>query len=89
MFQRIDSLYHLESDNENEGRTLFIAKAKDSDLQGHSLGDPYFRDALLQSLQDMQRFDAGGYLAGFSRTSRQASDRVYLMSITRDGALLH
>ena len=31
----------------------------------------------------------GGYLAGFSRTSRQASNRVYLMSITSDGALLH
>jgi len=52
-------------------------------------GPALTRDALLQALQEMQRFDAGGYLAGFSRTSRQASDRVYLMSITRDGALLH
>jgi branched-chain amino acid transport system substrate-binding protein len=52
-------------------------------------GPALSRETLLQSLQEMHRYDAGGYLAGFSRTSRQASDRIYLMSITRDGALLH
>jgi enediyne polyketide synthase len=51
MFQRIQSLHHLESDNENEGRTLFLARTSDRDLSAHSLGDPYFRDALLQSAQ--------------------------------------
>jgi len=50
-FQRIQSLHHLESDNENEGRTLFLARTNASDLGTHSLGDPYFRDALLQSAQ--------------------------------------
>lgn len=50
-FQRIQSLHHLESDNETEGRTLFLARTNASDLSGHSLGDPYFRDALLQSAQ--------------------------------------
>ncbi|MGE3162511.1 MAG: ABC transporter substrate-binding protein [Burkholderiales bacterium] len=52
-------------------------------------GPALTRDALLQALQDMQRFDAGGYLVGFSRISRQAAGRVYLMSITREGELLH
>ncbi|MDQ3234408.1 MAG: SDR family NAD(P)-dependent oxidoreductase, partial [Pseudobdellovibrionaceae bacterium] len=50
-FQRIQSLHHLESDNENEGRTLFLAQTNANDLSAHKLGDPYFRDALLQSAQ--------------------------------------
>jgi branched-chain amino acid transport system substrate-binding protein len=52
-------------------------------------GPALTREALLKSLQEMSDYDAGGYLASFSRTSRQASDRVYLMAITRDGRLLH
>jgi enediyne polyketide synthase len=51
MFQRIQSLHHLESDNETEGRTLFLARTNAKDLGAHTLGDPYFRDALLQSAQ--------------------------------------
>jgi enediyne polyketide synthase len=50
-FQRIQSLHHLESDNETEGRTLFLARTNAGDLGAHALGDPYFRDALLQSAQ--------------------------------------
>ncbi|WP_176736815.1 type I polyketide synthase [Oligoflexus tunisiensis] len=50
-FQRIQSLHHLESDNETEGRTLFLARTNAGDLSTHTLGDPYFRDALLQSAQ--------------------------------------
>lgn len=52
-------------------------------------GPALTREALLKSLQEMSDYDAGGYLAGFSRTSRQASDRVFLLAITREGRLLH
>jgi branched-chain amino acid transport system substrate-binding protein len=52
-------------------------------------GPALTREALLKSLQEMSDYDAGGYVASFSRTSRQAGNRVYLMAITRDGRLLH
>lgn len=52
-------------------------------------GPALTRETLLKSLQEMSDYDAGGYVAGFSRTSRQASDRVFLIAITRDGRLLH
>lgn len=52
-------------------------------------GPALTRETLLKSLQEMSAYDAGGYVASFSRTSRQASDRVYLMAITREGRLLH
>ncbi len=50
-FQRIQSIYFLESDNETHGKTVLIA-AQAQELQtSYRLGDPYFRDALLQSAQ--------------------------------------
>lgn len=51
MFQRIEDIYHLESDNETEGRTVFHSRADSQHLKGHLLGDPFFRDSLLQSAQ--------------------------------------
>lgn len=51
MFQRIKDIYHLESDNETEGRTVFHSQADRQHLSGHLLGDPFFRDSLLQSAQ--------------------------------------
>lgn len=51
LFQRLRGFHHLESDNETEGQTTFVAEAMAPDLSGHVLGDPYFRDSLLQSAQ--------------------------------------
>ncbi len=51
MFQRIEDIYHLESDNETEGCTVFRSRAEPQHLKGHLLGDPFFRDSLLQSAQ--------------------------------------
>ncbi len=50
-FQRLKTFQYLESDNETAGCTVFTALAKTDDLQLHRLGDPYFRDSLLQSAQ--------------------------------------
>ncbi len=51
MFQRLNRIYHLESDNETEGRTIFTSHGNGQDMQTHLLGDPYVRDSLLQSAQ--------------------------------------
>jgi enediyne polyketide synthase len=50
-FQRLEKILHLESDNETEGRTLFTSRLDQDCGQGYLLGDPYFRDSLLQSAQ--------------------------------------
>lgn len=51
LFQRLESILHLESDNETEGRTLFTARLDLGCAGDYLLGDPYFRDSLLQSAQ--------------------------------------
>ncbi|SMF18082.1 type I polyketide synthase [Pseudobacteriovorax antillogorgiicola] len=50
-FQRIREIYQLESDDENEGMTVFRADYQDDLGFTTVLGDPYYRDALLQSAQ--------------------------------------
>jgi enediyne polyketide synthase len=50
-FQRIQSIYFLESDNENHGKTVLRATQSQELQTTYLLGDPYFRDALLQSAQ--------------------------------------
>jgi branched-chain amino acid transport system substrate-binding protein len=52
-------------------------------------GPALTRGALLLALDAMSYHDAGGYTVGFSRNNRQGSARSYLMSLTRDGSLLH
>ncbi len=50
-FQRIKEVYKLESDDENEGMAIFRAEYRDKLGMTTILGDPYYRDALLQSAQ--------------------------------------
>lgn len=52
-------------------------------------GPALTREALLLALEAMSVYDAGGYAVGFSRANRQGSSRIELLSIGRDGALLH
>jgi len=47
------------------------------------------RDKLRLALEAMSENDTGGHLIHYSRTSRQGSDRIYLLAIGRDGGLLH
>lgn len=51
MFQRLSSILHLESDNETAGRTLFTSRVEQKISASYLLGDPFFRDSLLQSAQ--------------------------------------
>ena len=50
-FQRIREIYQLESDDENEGMTIFRSAYDGGSDFRMVLGDPYFRDSLLQSAQ--------------------------------------
>ncbi|MEO8717460.1 MAG: ABC transporter substrate-binding protein [Burkholderiales bacterium] len=52
-------------------------------------GPALTRNALLQALDSMSYYDAGGYTVSYSRSNRQGSARNYLMALTRDGKLLH
>jgi ABC-type branched-subunit amino acid transport system substrate-binding protein len=47
------------------------------------------RDSLLLALEAMSAHDIGGHTVRYSRNSRRGSDRIYLLAIGRDGALLH
>jgi ABC-type branched-subunit amino acid transport system substrate-binding protein len=47
------------------------------------------RDALLQALETMTAYDAGGYLLEYGRGDRDGSSRIELLAIGRDGGLLH
>jgi branched-chain amino acid transport system substrate-binding protein len=47
------------------------------------------RDALMQALETMTAYDAGGYLLSYGRGARHGSSRIELLAIGRDGALLH
>lgn len=51
VFQRIQSIHHLESDNETAGCLVFHSAAAESGAARYLLGDPYVRDTLLQSAQ--------------------------------------
>jgi hypothetical protein len=53
------------------------------------VGPALTREALLLALDAMSYHDVGGYTVSFSRTRRQGSERNYLMTLTRDGKLLH
>ena len=52
-------------------------------------GPTLTRDALLQALETMTAYDAGGYLLTYGRSDRHGSSRIELLAIGRDGALLH
>lgn len=47
------------------------------------------RDALMQALQTMTAYDAGGYVLAYGRGDRHGSSGVELLAIGRDGALVH
>jgi ABC-type branched-subunit amino acid transport system substrate-binding protein len=47
------------------------------------------RDALMQALETMAAYDAGGYLLSYGRGDRHGSSRIELLAIGRDGALVH
>lgn len=51
LFQRIRAIHHLESDNETAGCLVFKSEVSPSVSAKNILGDPYFRDTLLQSAQ--------------------------------------
>jgi ABC-type branched-subunit amino acid transport system substrate-binding protein len=53
------------------------------------VGPTLTRNALLRALDAMSYHDTGGHIVGFSRTRRQGSARNYLLTLTRDGTLLH
>lgn len=50
-FQRIQNIYYLQSDNDSHGKTVLFSASDAESEQGFLLGDPYFRDSLLQSAQ--------------------------------------
>jgi ABC-type branched-subunit amino acid transport system substrate-binding protein len=52
-------------------------------------GPALTRDALLLALEAMSAYDAGGRTFGFSRANHQGSSRIELLTIARDGSLLH
>lgn len=52
-------------------------------------GPALTRESLLQALETMSPYDAGGYLLAYGRGDRHGSSRVDLLAIGRDGALLH
>jgi enediyne polyketide synthase len=51
LFQRIQSIHHLESDNETAGCLVFRSSSSEDSTASYLLGDPYVRDTLLQSAQ--------------------------------------
>jgi ABC-type branched-subunit amino acid transport system substrate-binding protein len=52
-------------------------------------GPALTRDALMQAVETMTAYDAGGYLLTFGRGNRHGSPRIELLAIGRDGALVH
>ena len=52
-------------------------------------GPALTRDALMQALETMTAYDAGGYLLSYGRGDRHGSSRIDLLVIGRDGALVH
>lgn len=52
-------------------------------------GPALTRESLLLALEAMSFYDAGGHVVGFSRSRRQGSARIYLLSIDSRGELLH
>jgi branched-chain amino acid transport system substrate-binding protein len=52
-------------------------------------GPALTREALMQALETMTAFDAGGYLLNYGRGDRHGSSRIDLLVIGRDGALVH
>jgi ABC-type branched-subunit amino acid transport system substrate-binding protein len=52
-------------------------------------GPALTRDALMQALETMTAYDAGGYLLNYGRGDRHGSSRIELLAIGRDGALVH
>jgi branched-chain amino acid transport system substrate-binding protein len=47
------------------------------------------REKFVLALEAMSVHDTGGHLVHYSRNARQGSNRIYLLAIGRDGALLH
>lgn len=52
-------------------------------------GPALTRDALMQAVETMTAYDAGGYLLAYGRGDRHGSSKIELLAIGRDGALLH
>jgi ABC-type branched-subunit amino acid transport system substrate-binding protein len=52
-------------------------------------GPALTRESLLQALETMNPYDAGGYLLAYGRGDRHGSSRIDLLAIGRDGSLLH
>jgi ABC-type branched-subunit amino acid transport system substrate-binding protein len=52
-------------------------------------GPTLTRDTLMQAVETMTAYDAGGYLLAYGRGDRHGSSRIDLLAIGRDGALLH
>lgn len=52
-------------------------------------GPPLTRNALMQALESMSAYDAGGYLLHYGRGDRHGGARSELVTIGRDGTLLH
>ncbi len=52
-------------------------------------GPALTREALMQALDSMTAYDAGGFLVGFKRGDRHGSSQTELVAIGRDGKLLH
>lgn len=52
-------------------------------------GPSLTREALMQALESMTAYDAGGYLLRFGRGNRHGSSHTELIAIGRDGQLLH
>lgn len=52
-------------------------------------GPALTREALMQALESMTAYDAGGYLLRFGRGDRHGSSHIELIAIGRDGNLLH
>jgi len=52
-------------------------------------GPALSREALMQALESMTAYDAGGYLLRFGRGDRHGSSHTELVAIGRDGNLVH
>ena len=52
-------------------------------------GPSLTREALMQALESMTAYDAGGYLLRFGRGDRHGSSHTELIAIGRDGNLVH
>ena len=52
-------------------------------------GPSLTREALMQALDSMSAYDAGGYLLSYGRGNRHGGSQAELIAIGRDGKLLH